>query len=90
MVKKYADRNDLIAHSLRQTAWRMCDKPDEYSIDEGKTLDRALRSCGGISDIDVVWVQWRYVGVERGWMTHDELVHNGKTGYRYLLKEDEG
>jgi hypothetical protein len=85
-MSKYTERDDLVAHALRLMAGRMCEKPDEYSVEEGKALDRALRSCKGIIDIDVVWVMWRYVAEKRGWLTYDELVRS-KSGLRYISKE---
>ena len=47
---------EVVAESLRHLAELMCDKPDNFSVEDGKALDRALRSCKGIIDIDVVWV----------------------------------
>lgn len=73
-----------LADCLRHFAWKMCDNPDLYTVEEGKMMDRALRSCDGIIDIDIVWSQWRFIGDSRNWITTDELVYNGKTGrYSY-------
>lgn len=73
---------ELIAKSLRLYAERLCEDPDSVSKSEARTLDRALRSCESISDIDVVWVHWRYVGEPRGWLTVDELIYSkGRVGY---------
>lgn len=75
-------QQDLIAESLRLYAERMCDNPDLFTTNEAKSLDRALRSCYGISDIDRVWVRWCYIGEPRGWITSDELVYKeGRVGY---------
>lgn len=75
-------KNELVASALRSYAKRMCDSPDAYSEEQGKELDRALRTCKGISDIDVVWVRWRYVGETRNWITDNELkFKNGRYSY---------
>lgn len=75
-------QEELVAKSLRSYAERICDDPDLFTIDEAKSLDRALRSCYGITDIDRVWVRWCYVGESRGWITTDELVYkSGRVGY---------
>lgn len=62
-------KNEVLAESLRHLAKMMCESPENFSMDDGMALDRALRSCCGITDIDVVWVMWRYVGKQRGWLT---------------------
>jgi hypothetical protein len=66
--------HDLIALALRHFAEVMANNPTAYSKEEGQQLDRALRSCPGIIDIDRVWVRWRYVGEPMGWMTDKEMV----------------
>jgi len=71
-----------LADCLRHFAWKMCDNPDLYTVEEGKMMDRALRSCPEITDIDVVWIRWGYIG-EPLWRTTDELSYNGRTG-RYF------
>jgi len=73
-----------LAAALRHFAGLMCSSPDLYSQNDGKMMDRALRTCPGITDIDVVWVRWSYVAETRGWLTSDELVFNGRSGrYSY-------
>ncbi len=73
----------VVAESLRHTAGLMSDKPDNFSVEDGKALDRALRSCKGIIDIDVVWVRWRYVAEQRDWITDKEIVFTGaRFGYK--------
>lgn len=68
-------KNDiLVARALRICAQVMCDSPNLVTTEEGKALDRALRSCSGISDIDRVWVRWSYVAEQFGWLTTKELV----------------
>jgi len=67
---------------LRLRAEQMTANPDSYTQEEGRALDRALRTCPTVIDIDVVWVRWRYVGEPRGWITTDELVTT-KKGYCY-------
>ena len=79
---KIKNSDKLIAISLRKYAETICNNPDQFSIEEARSLDRALRSCKGIIDIDVVWVRWRYVAESRGWITDNEIYHDGKT-YRY-------
>lgn len=81
---KRKDAGELLALALRSYAKRMLDAPDQYSKEEGQELDRALRSCKGISDIDVVWIRWIFVGQPRGWVTSEELRH-GRQGYYYPL-----
>lgn len=74
---------EVVAESLRHLAGLMCDKPDNFSVEDGKALDRALRSCKGIIDIDVVWVRWRYVAEQRDWITDKEIVFTGaRFGYK--------
>ena len=51
----------------------MCDNPDQFSVESGRDLDRALRTCPDISDIDPVWIRWGYVGEQFGWITTNEL-----------------
>lgn len=82
----------LIARSLRSYASLMCNRPGLFTKEEGKRLDRALRSCRGISDIDRVWVSWRFYAEQNDWLTDEELIYSPKTGrYTYPPKtyEDE-
>lgn len=51
-------------------------------------MDRALRSCPGISDIDRVWVRWRYVAEKQGWLTVEEMVLK-KGRYEYPIDTEE-
>jgi hypothetical protein len=73
---------ELVAIALRGYAKRMMDSPDQYPTEEARNLDRALRSCKAISDIDVIWVRWSFVAEPRGWTTSDEMRH-GSRGYYY-------
>lgn len=67
---------------LRHTAGRMVANPGDYSATEGQMMDRALRTCPMITDIDVVWVLWRFVGEPLGWITDKEMtVRNGRFVY---------
>lgn len=59
---------------LVNLATNMCNNPAQFSKEDGQNLDRALRTCPGISDIDGVWVRWGYVAELQGWITTDELV----------------
>lgn len=52
----------IIESLLRLLAKSMTDNPNRFTIEEWKAVDRALRSCPFISDIDRVWVRWCYVG----------------------------
>ncbi len=79
---KISNSDKLIAIALRDYAEKISDNPNMFSIDEAKALDRALRSCRGIIDIDVVWVRWHYEAEKRGWLTEEEMYHNGR-GYKY-------
>jgi hypothetical protein len=76
--------HEVLAESLRHLAELMCNTPDNFSVEDGKALDRALRSCKGISDIDRVWVRWGYVAEQRDWLTVKEMIY---TGTRYGYKE---
>ena len=68
--------------ALRYFAWKMAKDPEAYTQEEGQLMDRALRSCPGITDIDRVWVLWRYVADLRGWLTDKEMVcHKGHYVY---------
>lgn len=79
-MKKNKDK--IVSIALRNYAESMCNHPDLYSIEEGKALDRALRSCKEISDIDVVWVRWRYIAEKNNWLTDNEMQFS-KSGYYY-------
>ena len=72
-MKHAKKAGDLVAIALREYANRIMDKRDLHTVEEAQNLDRALRSCPGISDIDVVWVRWSYEGSKRGWLTDHEL-----------------
>lgn len=77
--------NPQIETALRLFAAKMVADPDSYSQEDGKILDRALRSCPGVIDIDVVWVMWQFHGESRGWITDKELVFKkGKYVYPQL------
>jgi len=76
-------RDSHLADCLRHFAWKMCDNPENYTQEEGKLMDRALRSCPGIIDIDRVWIRWGFIGEKLNWSTRDELTYNWKTGYSY-------
>ena len=72
-----------ITKVLIALAERMCYNPEQYSVEDGKNLDRALRTCPDIYDIHTVWVQWRYVAEPRGWLTgHEMVLKNGKYIYK--------
>lgn len=56
----------LVARALRQYAAQLLSLPFVVPVEEARTLDRALRSCKGISDIDRVWVMWSFTGEPLG------------------------
>jgi hypothetical protein len=72
----------FLAPALRAYAKRLLDEPDNVDIEEARALDRALRTCPGIGDIDVVWPRWAYIGEKRGWFTDKEMKTN-KSGWYY-------
>ena len=85
MTKRQQDA-ERVALALRDYAAFMCNHPEQFSQEDGQVLDRALRSCPAISDIDVVWVRWSYVAQQHHWLTTGELVYkNGK--YHWLPPE---
>lgn len=85
-IKKMKNE-DLVAISLRLFASTMIANPENFSEEQGKILDRALRSCKGISDIYVVWVSWRHCAEQRNWLTDNEM-NFGKQGYFYIDQEE--
>jgi hypothetical protein len=78
--------SDLIAIALRNYAKMICDNPDDFSIEECKSLDRALRCCPSISDIDVVWVRWGYLSTFKDITTNQEIITT-KSGRRTYPEE---
>jgi len=73
MMSSKSKPHDLVAQALRSYAALMVDATDAQDQEKARELDRALRSCRGIPDIDVVWVRWSYVGERYGWITVDEM-----------------
>lgn len=72
-----------ITKVLIALAERMCDDPEQYSMEDGKNLDRALRTCPDIHDIHTVWVRWHYVAEQYGWLTgHEMVMKNGRYVYK--------
>lgn len=83
MKAKIKKQDDVLSDSLRHLANKMCDNPRGFSVQDGKAMDRALRSCKGISDIDCVWVRWAYVATQQEWLTVDEIEYvRGRLGYK--------
>lgn len=73
---KLVKAEDLVAKALRQYAAQLLHRQSlsfTVPVEEARDLDRALRACKGISDIDVVWMKWSYIGKPLGWITTDEL-----------------
>jgi hypothetical protein len=83
---KKQNKDELVALALRQYAQFLLDHKDTVTMEEGRTLDRALRSCKGITDIDNVWLLWKYYGEPLGWITEEELKYDWKMGYYYPKK----
>lgn len=83
---KKQNPDQLVATALREYAKLLLDNKDTVSVEHAQTLDRALRSCKGITDIDIVWCRWRAYGEPLGWLTDHELKFNGKFGYFYVEK----
>lgn len=82
-ARKYHDQ--LVAAALRNYVDRInkqLAESQEVSLKEAQDLDRALRCCPAISDIDRVWVTWAYIAKTRGWCTDHELVMTSR-GYAY-------
>lgn len=75
----------ILAIALRKYAEIICMNPDTHSVEEARSLDRALRCCPGISDIDRVWIRWSFLGESRGWLTDNEIMT--KSGRRTYPKE---
>lgn len=74
--------NPQIEIALRNFAQKMMDDPNSFSQEDGRIMDRALRSCTGVSDIDVIWVRWSFIGEQQGWITDSELkFKNGRYYY---------
>lgn len=88
MRRTPSTRDVLVAKALRAYAERLLSSPANVVAEEARALDRALRSCAAISDIDRVWVMWRLVGEDRGWLTCDEMVRN-RRGVNVYPDEDE-
>lgn len=81
--------NLLVAKALREYAEFAIKNSDKISSEQGKALDRALRSCRGISDIDRVWVRWSYHAEKHGWLTDEEMISkNGKYTYPPHIYEE--
>ena len=78
-MKKPKKNDLLVAKALRAYAKYLIENKDLVDREEARDLDRALRACPAISDIDRVWGMWRYVGDSRGWITEEELQYNSKT-----------
>lgn len=87
-MKTLIPAHELVAKALRKYAMYMIENQDKVSVEDAKELDRALRSCKGIGDIDIVWPRWSYCCESNGWLTEDELTLT-KTGYRYLKDNNE-
>jgi hypothetical protein len=88
---KKSKRDILVAKALRNFANIIMDNDSLVETEEARALDRALRSCPAISDIDPIWVRWRFVGSKRGWITSSEMVCTKHGRYEYpssFYKED--
>ena len=72
-----------ITKVLIALAERMCDNPEQYTVEDGKNLDRALRTCPDIYDIHTVWVLWSYVAEKQGWLTDHEMISTNRGKWIY-------
>lgn len=84
---KISNHDKLVAKALRTLAKIYTDEPKQVSREQGRELDRALRCCKGISDIDIVWVRWGHIGDELDWNTDKEMKFN-KKGYFYYPEDE--
>jgi hypothetical protein len=83
--KKRIKPEDLVATALRNYAYKLINDGTRANEKEARALDRALRCCAGISDIDVVWVMWSFWGEKYNWLTGSEMTYNTKNGrHEYL------
>jgi chromosome segregation ATPase len=87
-AEKRRHRDERVAHALREYARFMIANKDSISTEQGRALDRALRSCPAIIDIDEVWIGWRHVGDQMGWLTVGELKYDEKIGYYYPTNDE--
>ena len=39
---KFQNREEIVAEALRHIAWKMCDNPDGYTVEEGRMIDLSL------------------------------------------------
>lgn len=76
-------QDSMVAKALRDYAEIVCDNPQLVTAEDAKSLDRALRSCPAISDIDRVWVRWCFMAEKHGWLTDKELIYNKNRYYQY-------
>lgn len=80
---RHAKSEVLIAKALRSYAEHLMSSP-QATTEECQELDRALHSCRGISDIDVLWVRWGYRAEKYGWDTSKEAKWDSrKKGFYY-------
>lgn len=49
---------EIIAIALKNYAVKICENPDLYSKEEKINLDKALKACKTIGDMDLIWPQW--------------------------------
>lgn len=75
--------SEIVRNYLVLRAEKMTEHPEMFTQEEGKSLDRALRSCPAIKDIDTVWIRWHSTAEKFGWLTDNELAFNWKKGYYY-------
>jgi hypothetical protein len=87
-AEKHKQRDERVAHALREYARFMIANKDSIPTEQGRALDRALRSCPAIIDIDEVWIGWRHVGDQMGWLTVGELKYDEKIGYYYPTNDE--
>lgn len=80
---RHAKSEVLVAKALRSYAYILLNSSQSHDEDI-RELDRALRSCRGISDIDTVWVRWSYMTEKYGLDTSKEAKWDSrKKGFYY-------
>ena len=87
MQLKGRKASDVVRDFLLLRVEEMKKSPESFTQEEGKALDRALRSCPSITDIDTVWVSWNYVAGKFGWLTDNELELDYRSRYCYPIKD---
>ena len=83
---KRAKQADIVAKALWAYASRLMNS-DSVDAEEAKALDRALRCCKGVQELDTHWVRWGYQSSIHGWCTAHEIQH-GQYGFGFYPDTD--